>query len=330
MLPQISVGALGGTIAMSSQSASTPVNPQLGAEDLIAAVPDLQDVARISARTINNVASPAITMSDILAALRYAEEAVDAGAAGVVLTHGTDTLEETAFLLDLMWGREEPIVLTGAMRSPNLLSSDGPANLMSAVITAASPDARGLGVLVVLDDTVHAARSVAKTDATALSTFQSPGWGPLGRIFERELHLQFRPARREAAQPAPADEPVRIPIVESAVAEDGEWVAALAQMNPRAIVASGPGVGHLAVPAADALEKVLEEGTPVIVASRTGAGRTLTHTYGYPGSEADLLERGFLLAGSLTARKARLLAHVLLAAGADSEQLREGFARFGH
>src|SRR5699024_11202848 len=110
---------------------------------------------------------------------------------------------------------------------------------------------------------------------------------------------------------------------------DGEWVAALTGKNPRAIVASGPGVWQLAEPATEALVVLIAAGTPVIVASRTGAGRTLTRTYGYPGSEADLLERGFILAGSLTARKARLLAHVLLAAGVDAELLREGFARFG-
>lgn len=329
MLPKISVGALGGTIAMSSQSSTTPVNPQLSAEDLIGAVPELEEVAEISAKTINNVASPAIVMADVLAALEFANEAVDNGAAGVVLTHGTDTLEETAFLLDLLWGREEPIVVTGAMRSPNQLSSDGPANLMAAVITAASQDARGLGALAVLDDTVHAARTVAKTDATALSTFQSPGWGPLGRIFERRLHLQFRPARREGALPAPADGPIRIPLVESPLGDDGEWAGAIAGMNPRAVVVNGSGVGHMSVPAMEALEPLVSRGVPVIVATRTGAGRTLTQTYGYPGSEADLLERGFLMAGSLTGRKARLLAHVLLASGADMAQLREGFARFG-
>src|SRR5699024_12512841 len=111
----------------------------------------------------------------------------------------------------VLWAGEGPSELSGAMRSPHRLRSAGPAHLMAAVLTAASPDARGLGALVVLDDTCHAARTVVKTDAAALSTFQSPGWGPLGRIFERELRLQFRPARREEALPAPADEPVRIP-----------------------------------------------------------------------------------------------------------------------
>lgn len=327
--PIIAVGALGGTIAMTAAERGGAVSPGLDAAGLVAAVPDLEDIAEIRARTIRNVASPSIVVEDVLEALAFANEAVEGGAAGVVLTHGTDTLEETSYLLDLLWDREEPIVVTGAMRAPSLLSPDGAANLLSAVVTAAAEDARGLGVIAMLDDSVHLARYVAKTDSTGLSTFQSPGWGRVGRIVERRLRLAYRPARRFDALPAPPAGNVNVPLVESTFADDGGWLRLLVDARPAAIVVSGSGVGHLSVPAADVAEEAIGKGIPVILASRTGSGSTLEKTYGYPGSEQDLLRRGVIGAGFLNGRKARLLAHVVTAAGGGEAELRKEFAARG-
>ena len=327
--PIIAVGALGGTIAMTAAERGGAVSPGLDAAGLVAAVPELEEIAEIRARTIRNVASPSIVIDDVLQALAFAHESVDAGARGVVLTHGTDTLEETSYLLDLLWDREEPIVVTGAMRAPSLLSPDGAANLLSAVVTASAEDARGMGVLAVLDDSVHLARYVAKTDSTALSTFQSPGWGRVGRVLERRLRLAFRPVRRFDALTPPAAGPVGVPLVESAFADDGELVRLVAGTRPAAMVLNGSGVGHLSVPASDAAEAAMKAGVPVIMTTRTGSGSTLEKTYGYPGSEQDLIARGVIPAGFLNARKARLLAHVVTAAGGGDAELRAEFAARG-
>ncbi|MGK0540550.1 asparaginase [Propionimicrobium lymphophilum] len=328
-MPKVFVGALGGTIAMSSDSSNDPVHPKLGAEDLVSAVPELLEIADIKSKTIKNVASPSIVVDDILAAYRYAIEAVEAGADGVVLTHGTDTLEESAFLLDLIWDREEPLVLTGAMRSPNLLSPDGAGNLMSAVVTAADKRSKSLGVLVVLDEAVHLAKTVAKTNSSSVWTFQSPSWGPVARIVEREIHYCMKPSDRNSSLPLPALGPINIPIIESPFADEGSWVESIASTKPRAIIVSASGAAHLSMAAAEKLEKVIENGIPVIVASRTGSGKTLTRTYGYPGSESWLLEHGFILSGFLTARKARILAHVLISAGYSGGKLKEKIEAYG-
>ncbi len=327
--PIVAVGALGGTIAMTPAKPGAPVAPGLTAEDLVAAVPELEQVAQIRASTIRNVASPAIVVDDVLAALEFARDAIADGADGVVLTHGTDTLEETAYLLDLVWDRSEPIVVTGAMRSPNLPGADGPANLLAAVVTAGDPDARDLGVITVLDDTVNLARLVSKTNSTGVWTFQSPGWGPVGKVHERRLRMMMRPMRTPDPLPVPAAGEIRIPLIESPFADDGAWVGPLAASSPRAIVVKGSGVGHLSEASADALEEVMKSGIPVVIATRTGSGTTLERTYGYPGSEADLLERGFIMGGFLSGRKCRLLLHTLVSAGAGIEAIREEFATRG-
>lgn len=326
MKPTIAVGALGGTIAMTPARPGEPVAPGLSAADLVAAVPELELVAEIRASTIRNVASPAIVVDDVLAALAFARQSVDDGATGVVLTHGTDTLEETAYFLDLVWDRAEPIVVTGAMRSPNLPGADGPANLLAATVTAADPTARGLGVLTVLDDTVNLARLVSKTNSTGVWTFQSPGWGPVGRVNEQRLRMMLKPVRSFDPLPVPDAGDINMPLVEAPWADDGAWVGPLAASSPRGIVIKGSGVGHLSVPAADALEAVIADGVPVVIATRASSGTTLERTYGYPGSEADLLERGFIMGGYLSGRKCRILLHVLVAAGADHTRIEEEFA----
>lgn len=328
MRPVIAVGALGGTIAMSAEGTGA-VKPELGADDLVGAVPALTDVAEIRAVTISNVASPAIVPQNVLDALKFAKKSVDEGAKGVVLTHGTDTLEETAFLLDLLWDRDEPLVVTGAMRSPNLPGAEGPANLLAAVVTAAATDARGMGVLVVLDDTVHLARLVSKTHSTGVWTFQSPGWGPVGRIAERRLRMMMKPLRLFDPLPVPDAGPIRIPIVETPFGDEGDWVDAIAAMNPPAIVVAASGVGHMSEPVADACEVLIAGGLPVAMVSRSGSGTTLEHSYGYPGSEEDLIERGVIPGGFLTGRKMRLLLHVLNKAGASENTIRDEIAKRG-
>ena len=327
--PIVAVGALGGTIAMASSRFGEPVSPQLDADALLRAVPGLERTADIRAETLASVASPSIGVPEARSALAFAERAVADGAVGVVLTHGTDTLEETAYLLDLCWGRPEPIVLPGAMRSASAPSADGPANLAAAVATASCPDARGHGVLVCLDDTVHAARFVAKTDATALGTFRSRGWGPLGRVLEGRLRIGLVPARRHSTLPMPQPGPVRVPIIECPFDDDGWHLRALLAERPDAVVLAGAGVGHTSEATAEVAADAVARGVPVIVAGRTGSGSTLERTYGFPGSEADLIARGVVPAGFLSPRKARLLAHVLVAAGADGVRLRAEFGLRG-
>ncbi|MDO5727848.1 MAG: asparaginase, partial [Bowdeniella nasicola] len=215
----IAIGALGGTIAMTPDSAGGGVKPSLDADDLVAAVPELNDIATITAKTIASVASPNLQMGDVLAAYRYCCEQAEAGVDGIVLTHGTDTLEETAYFLDLLWDYDIPIVITGAMRSPNLPSADGPGNILAAVVAAASTHLTGLGVLVVLNDEVHLARFVAKTNSTATWTFASPGWGPIARIAERRASVMLTPRERPSALPVPPPSEIRIPVIECGLSD---------------------------------------------------------------------------------------------------------------
>ena len=203
-LPTVAVGALGGTIAMTPAHPGEPVAPELSAAQLVRAVRGLDAVAHVTATSLRNLPSPALTTADVLDALAWARAQVDGGAAGVVLTHGTDTLEETAFLLDLLWDRPAPLVLTGAMRPPRSPGPDGPANLYAAVVVAAAPAGRDLGAVVVLDDEVHLARWVTKTRTGGVGAFASPGAGPVGRVAEGTLVLTLRPARRVAPLPVPA------------------------------------------------------------------------------------------------------------------------------
>ncbi len=321
----VSILTLGGTIAMTSQAPGGPVQPTLGADDLTVALGRYLPGFEIRSRTLAMLGSPQLQISHVRQALDAARAAVASGAQGVVVTQGTDTLEETAYLLDLWWELPEPLVLTGAMRSADDAGAEGLGNLVSAVRVAAEPRLRDNGVLVVMNDEVHLAEQVAKQDANSLHAFTSGSWGHIARLLEGRVHIAYRRSPRRASLQAPSDDQVRIPILVAGLADDAALLDAAITTNPRGIVIAAMGAGHVPVAMAEAAGRAVAAGIPVVFASRTGGGSTTQSSYGYPGSEVDLLRRGLIGAGWLDACKSRLLLYALSASGASMAEVKDEF-----
>ena len=320
--PIVAIGALGGTIASTPASipASTPtggagVAPTLTAADLVAAVPGLEAIADIRAETRARLPGPSLDEATVLGALAWARVAVDDGAAGVVLTQGTDTIEETSYLLDLFWDRPEPLVVTGAMRAAQAAGADGPANLQAAVRCAAAPGSRDRGVLVAFDDEIHQARWVAKTDSMATGAFTSSAFGPIGRCVEGEV-AYASPASRPGALPWPGDlaRTPRVALLTTWLGDDGTTLEVVRASAPDGIVVAGFGAGHVSAAMAEVVAGAADQ-VPVVLASRTGSGPTARAVYDYPGSEIDLAAKGAIGAGWLAPLKARTLLWALALSG---------------
>jgi len=315
---RVLVISLGGTIAMTADAAGG-VAPTLSADQLVAAVPGLAELnVAVQTEDFRRLPGASLGFDDLTALTALIGDRLTAGIDGVVVVQGTDTIEETAYLLDLYHAGPQPVVVTGAMRNPTLAGADGPANLLAAVQTAASDQARHLGCLVVLADEIHAARRVRKTHSTAGSTFQSPNGGPLGYLVEGQPRLLNRLAYRTPV-PHPVGRPCRIALVTVSLGDDGVLLGGLAERVDGVVVA-GFGVGHVPQALVEPLEKLAAR-VPVVLSTRTGAGSVLAGTYGFPGSERDLLGRGLLSAGFLDPYKARILLHALVSAGADRNAL---------
>lgn len=312
ILPRVEVIALGGTIACVPGVTGEGVAPGLSAEDLLAAAPGVADLARIGGRNLANVPSTEIDLA-MLFALDAAIQAHEAeGVAGVVVTQGTDTIEETSFVLDLLHAGEMPVVFTGAMRNPSLPGPDGAANLHTAIACAADPAFRNQGALVAFDDVIHAAAWVQKRDTSATGAFQSPA--PVGWMAEGRPVLRA-PVSRRPAIAVPADAPFPfVPILKPGLGDDPRIVPAVLDLGAAGLVLELAGGGHAAACWLDALSLAAER-VPVVFASRTRGGRVLSRTYGQRGAEIDLLRRKLRGAGDLDALKARLLLILLLMAG---------------
>lgn len=313
--PRLLVLSLGGTITMLPGGAGPGVVPTLGAEELVAAIPALAGVARIEAQSPLRLPSPSLSLEALCDVARRVAAALDAGAAGAVVVQGTDTIEESAFLLDLLLDREEPVVVTGAMRSAAEPGADGPANLLAAARVAVSPLARGLGVLAVLNDEIHAARFVRKAHTARPSAFTSAGPGPLGGVAEGEVRLHAHVPRRPT-WPIPGGTLPPVALLRWSMGDDGRMLGALPGLGYAGVVLEGLGAGHVPDAAAEAVG-ALAARMPLVLASRTGDGPIFRRTYAYPGGEIDLLRRGAIPAGTLPGAKARLLLAVALAGGQD-------------
>ncbi|MBV8408067.1 MAG: asparaginase [Alphaproteobacteria bacterium] len=337
MKPLIHVLALGGTIATRPDPTGA-MQMGLGADDLTAAVPKLGNVADIRAETVSRVGSHSLAFDDIHALAGKIRASV---ADGVVVTQGTDTLEETSFLLDLLLDLGKPVIVTGAMRNPALASPDGPGNLLGAVRVAANPwmraHARELGVVVVMLDAVFAAADVLKTHPTRIDAFAAPQTGPLAVLVEGRVVPMSLPVR-DAVESArnlmghhfgPA-QPVAL--LWSSLDESDALMRAIAEgqghLGYRGVVMGAMGGGHLperTVASARALATRL----PTVVSPRAGGGPLLRNTYGGGSSEIALRKAGLIWGGRLHPLKARVLLETCLRAGLARDTIAQVFDAFG-
>ncbi|HEV7750893.1 MAG TPA: asparaginase [Baekduia sp.] len=314
--PRVDVLGLGGTIAMGPGATHEGVAPNITAADLVAAVPGLDQLADVFAESVRMLPGASLGFADVVALVEVARARVDAGARGIVVTQGTDSLEETAYAFDLLWDRPEPLIVTGAMRPASAAGADGPANLLAAVAVAAAPAARDRGCLVAFADQIHGARDVAKVHSTSPAAFRSPNTGPLGSVDEGVARFTAPPAGRlPALQPSGA-EPPSVALVPALFGDTGRQLTAVADAGFQGLVLAAMGAGHVPALVVAPLEEVVAQ-MPVVAASRTGSGRLLHETYGFPGSERDLHRIGLLDGGTLAPVKARVLLTLALWSASD-------------
>ncbi|WP_046180485.1 asparaginase [Domibacillus tundrae] len=296
----------GGTISMKENAETGSVAP--GSANPIAEVMDIPGVdARYTIKEPFQIPSPHMT-TEYMMVLKKEIEASDAD--GVVITHGTDTMEETAYFLHLTLDTPIPVVLTGAMRSSNESGADGLSNLIAAVKTAASGAAHGKGVLVVMNETIHSAALVTKTNTGSLEAFQSRNGGPVGSILKTGPHFFFTPFKTDRFDIQRVD--YHIPILKAYAGMDAFLINQLISCD--GVVIEAMGQGNVPPDAAKALASLIQFGVPVIIASRCGSG-ILQPVYAYEGGGAALKKAGALFAGELNGQKARLKLLAALSAG---------------
>lgn len=333
-LPLVVVLATGGTIAGRGGSTMSLSEYKAGTvlgEELIAAVPEVQQFARVRVEQITNVASPNIGTA-VWRTLAQRINAIfeqDAEVSGIVITHGTSTLEETAYFLNLTVRHDRPVVLVGAQRPASALSTDGPLNLVNAVRTAASPDSRGRGVLVMLNDEINAAREVTKSNTYRVETFRSGELGFLGYVDPDKVAYYRRPEKRHTVDSEFDLKAIgALPMVDIlyvyAQTNNVILIDALILAGVRGIVFAGTGAGGMSDAEKEAVRNIVsrESGLkPVFVRStRTGNGRVFGRT------EYDAL--GMIPADNLNPQKARILLMLALAKTSDLQEIRRMFSQY--
>ena len=329
-LPRIAIIPYGGTIA-SAVKPGVGATPSLDVGQMARELPGVQEIAELVPQVSRRLASSLMTIRDLVDIASAARDSVAQGCRGVVVTQGTDTIEEIAFGLDLLCTGDDPVVVTGALRNASLPSADGPANVIAAIRVAASVAARGLGALVVMNDEIHAARFVRKSHTANPATFRSLATGPIGWLAEHDVRIALKPSRRFHVAIPGDGVPPPVCLLKMSLGDDGRLLQYLPVAGFAGLVLEGFGGGHVTGDvAAPGVIEALVDTMPVVLASRAGSGEVLRSTYGgFPGSETDLIRRGVIYAGSLDGSKARILLALLLMRGADREEIRRMFAEVG-
>ncbi|MBH9981525.1 asparaginase [Bartonella sp. B10834G6] len=319
-MPTVAIGALGGTIAMVAGT-SGGVEPELSADQLAKSVPGIFELATIHAETLAKLPSGSLSFRVLFDVLDWANNQIDEGAKAVILTQGTDTLEESAFLLSLYWQKPQPLIITGAMRTPMAAGADGPANLLSSLLVAIDEQSIGRGVMVVMNDEIHSPYFVRKSHSLKVETFKSGLIGLLGTVVEAKPVFFRSMDRRPKPLSRPKTLDKKVALVEACLSSGSDHLELVFSSGIyQGVVIAGFGSGHVSFEEADIIKNYAHK-LPVIVATRAYSGPTSEKTYGYKGSEIDLTRSGVLMSGWLSPLKARLLLWALLSAGHDQEKI---------
>lgn len=320
---KVIVFTTGGTIAMRYDPAIGGAVPAVSGPELIEAVPPLAAVCPVEVREFSNIPSPHMTPKHMWDLGNRIEAALsEPDVSGVVITHGTDTLEETAYFLDLYVRSEKPVCLTAAMRSAAEISPDGPKNILCAVRTASSPEAAGKGVFIVMNEEIHAAREVTKTHSANPKTFASPFWGPLGYVDADRVIFRRSPLNLQKIHPARIEEAVYL--VKLASGSDDFFFRCLVEKRAKGIVVEGMGRGNVPPAAFAGMRHAIEHGIPVVLATRCLGGRVLD-VYAYDGGVKKQKEAGVILAGEINGQKARIKLILTLGETSDPKEIAARF-----
>ncbi|HEX4550856.1 asparaginase [Pseudomonas sp.] len=326
-LPNVVVLATGGTIAGAGASAANSATYQaakVGIEQLIAGIPELNKLANVRGEQVMQIASESITNDNLLQLGRRVSELADSkDVDGIVITHGTDTLEETAYFLNLVEKTDKPIIVVGSMRPGTAMSADGMLNLYNAVAVASSKDARGKGVLVTMNDEIQSGRDVSKMINIKTEAFKSP-WGPLGMVVEGKSYWFRLPAKRHTMDSEFDIKNIKsLPDVEIAYSYgnvDDTAYKALAQAGAKAIIHAGTGNGSVSSRVVPSLQALRKDGVQIIRSSHVNAGGFVLRNAEQPDDKYD-----WVVAHDLNPQKARILAMVALTKTNDSKELQRMF-----
>lgn len=298
----------GGTISMSQD--------HYGSVSPMATNPLLQEINKLSAseqivqENLFNVPSPQITHEHMYALCVRIERAIQQDFEAIVITHGTDTLEETAYFLDLTVGSKIPIVVTGAMRSSNELGADGLNNLKNAILVALDPQTAGQGVLVVMNDEIHTAKYVTKTHTTNVATFQSPTFGPVGLISKNRV-LYFQKLLSQEQYDLPSFNFHNVYLLKAYAGMDSSLLYAIGKQKAEGVVIEALGAGNLPPATLDGIKSLIDNNIPVVLVSRAFNGVT-QDVYNYEGGGRQLKELGVIFTTGLSGQKARIKLMILL------------------
>ncbi|HDD0531562.1 TPA: asparaginase [Staphylococcus aureus] len=311
----------GGTISMSQDQSNKVVtndtNPISMHQDVI------NQYAQIDELNPFNVPSPHMTIQHVKQLKDIILEAVtNKYYDGFVITHGTDTLEETAFLLDLILGIEQPVVITGAMRSSNEIGSDGLYNYISAIRVASDEKARHKGVMVVFNDEIHTARNVTKTHTSNTNTFQSPNHGPLGVLTKDRVQFHHMPYRQQALENV--NDKLNVPLVKAYMGMPGDIFSFYSREVIDGMVIEALGQGNIPPSALEGIQQLVSLNIPIVLVSRSFNG-IVSPTYAYDGGGYQLAQQGFIFSNGLNGPKARLKLLVALSNNLDKAEIKSYF-----
>ncbi|PKK38684.1 L-asparaginase [Clostridiaceae bacterium JG1575] len=312
----------GGTISMKVDPKLKAAVPTLTGEEIMSFVTGIEEYAQVESIAFSSFPSPHMTPPIMMALAQKIREVLMGDVDGVVVTHGTDTLEETAYFVDLTVDTQKPIVFTGSMRSGSELGYDGPSNLAAAICTAASSSARGRGVLVCLNGELNTASEVTKANSMALNAFRTPTFGQVGMVDNNQV-LFYRETERHQCQCIEKLED-RVALLKTCTGMDGSLVDFCLERGDRGIVLEAMGRGNIPPAMVPSVQRAIGRGVPVVIVSRCFEGRVYD-SYGYPGGGRNLREIGVILGDNLNGQKARIKLMVALSATKDLAAVRRWF-----
>lgn len=322
---KVAVVFTGGTISMTIDPDLGAAIPSLSGEEILSLATNINKVATIEGHNFDEIPSPHMTFEKLMELKQYINKLLDRDdVCGVVVTHGTDSLEETAYFLDLVINNEKPVVVTGAMRSSSELGYDGSSNLSAAVCTAISDSAKGKGVLVAMNNEVLMASEVTKIDTLALNTFQAPSHGSLGIIDCNQLVL-LKDASKKTFIDTDKYEP-KVALIKTGLDMGDDLIKFAADAGYKGIVIEGMGRGNIPPEAFEGIKYAREKGIQVVLVSRCLTGRVYD-SYGYLGSGHDLKNIGCIFGGDLPGQKARIKLMLALGKTDNQQELKDIFEK---